>query len=490
MKFTRRRFLKAAALTSIGYWAMAGNASKAQPLANGKLGFACFGAQSIKHSDGLATRYGDVVLLCDPDRTVLARAQEQHPKAKIFTDYRKAFDEMEKNFDVADIATPEHLRACISLRAMRAKKHCYVISPLARTIYEARLMGKVAKEMGVVTQMENQGSNSKNFRLGAAQIKAGVLGTVKAVHVWSNRPIWAQGPGRRQTIEKFATETRANQPDKADELIAAKMAEVDKALENLDWENWLGPAPERPFFPNLYDNVSCYPAAHHLGWFDFATGALGAMAFHTVNLPFAGCDLTSPSSVVAKTSGHDFDSFPKSSEIKFEFPATDARPAVEFYWYDGGNKPPQELRDQYDIGSPGSGAIVIGERGALFSPDDYNGFWDLRGKDGAAAPEKLPESELTNPRAGGDGHIVEFFRAVRENKPEECWSNFPDYAAPFAEMILLGNVAVWAASTAGEWGEKIEWDAENLVVKNLSSLQTPGVADLVKPKYRGEHRLD
>ena len=487
MKSTRRDFMKVAALTGVGYWAMAGNESKAQPLANDKPGLAGFGVGGKGDSDvSSGSRHCDIVVICDVDKGTLARAQERYPKAKAFTDYRKAFDEMEKSFDVATVSTTDHMHTCISLRAMRAKKHCYTQKPLTRTIYEARLMGQVAKEMGVCTQMGNQGSGGNSLRMGAAQVKAGVLGTVQAVHVWSNRPVWTQRPNRRESLEKYSADVKARQPNEADDLIAMKKAELDRALTNLDWDLWLGTAPERPFWPGIYHSFQWR------GWWDFGSGALGDMACHTVNLPYAACDLKFPTSVVAKSSGHDFDSYPAASEIKFEFPANDNRPAIEFYWYDGKIKPSQEVFAKFDIEMPKpdeSGALIIGDKGAMFSPnDDYGGNWKLIATGGGEL-EQLPEDKLTYIR-NRDGHDGEFYRAIRENKPEECFSNFPNYAGPLTETILLGNLAVWAASEKDVWGEKVEWDAKELKVTNLSSLKTPGVADLIKPKYRGDHRLD
>jgi len=130
--------------------------------------------------------------------------------------------------------------------------------------------------------------------------------------------------------------------------------------------------------------------------------------------------------------------------------------------------------------------LVIGERGAMYDPGDNGGNWRLVAEGGESF-DPLPNVQYV---ANRGGHHGEFFRSVIENTPEDCFSNFPDYAGPFTETILLGNLAVWAASEADEWGEKVEWDAVNLVVTNVSSLQTPGVADLVKPVFREGHVLD
>ena len=496
MKSTRRDFMKVAALTGVGFWAMAGNESKAQALANGRPGLAGFGTGGKGDSDiSSGANHCDVVVICDVDRRRLAQAQEKYPRAKAYTDYRKAFDEMVDSFDVVTISTPDHTHTCIGVLALRAKKHSYIQKPLTRTIYEARLLGELAREAGVCTQMGNQGSGSNRLRQGAAQIKAGVLGTITAVHTWSNRPVWAQMPGRRMTLEKFAEDVRANRPNQADALIAAREREINSHLENLDWENWLGPAPERPYWPGLYH------AFEWRGWWDFGSGALGDMACHTFNQPYAACDLKFPTSVQAKSSGHDFDSFPARSEIRFEFPATDDRPAVDVFWYDGGIKAPQELLSQFGINEPAaSGALYIGEKGAMYDGGDNGGNWRLIANDGSPI-EPLPENQLTYPR-NRDGHDGEFYRSIREGTPEQCYSNFPDYAGPLTETILLGNLAVWAApeggtdsegvadGSLGEWGEKVEWDAKNLAVTNLASLKTPGVAELVKPVYRGNHAFE
>ena len=488
-KTTRRNFIKAAALTGAGFWAMAGNASQARAQANDRIGLAGFGTGGKGDSDirNISRNPGvDVTVICDVDRSRLARAQERYPNAKAFTDYRKAFDEMEKSFDMATVSTPDHTHACIGLRAMRAKKHAYVQKPITRTIYEARLMGQVAKENGVVTQMGNQGSASNRLREAAAQIKGGVLGTILAVHCWSNRPVWAQGPNRRQSLDIFSERTRAERPDQADRLITARKAELDRALENLDWENWLGPAPDRPFWTQIYHDFQWR------GWWDFGSGALGDMACHTFNQPFGACDLEFPTSVVAKSSGHDFDSFPARSEIKFEFPATEHRPAIECFWYDGGWRPPAELMAKYGLvlgDNNRSGSLIIGEKGVMYDPGDNGGGWRLHAEGGATF-DALPTNTLQFPRNSDQNNYNEFYRAVRANDPSMCYSNFPNYAGPLTETILLGNLAVWTASKDGEWGEKVEWDAKNLVVTNIASLQTPGVAELVKPVFRGEHRLD
>ncbi|GHT25607.1 hypothetical protein FACS18942_01060 [Planctomycetales bacterium] len=385
---------------------------------------------------------------------------------------------------------------------MRLGKSVYTQKPLTRTIYEARKLRQVAEETGVSTQMGNQGSALDTSRMAVAQLKAGVIGKTTAVYVWSNRPVWAQGPDRRLNIEKFAKDayTRlANEPIEkriptAEKIIRAKYDEVQRSVEQIDWKLWLGTAKFRDFWPGIYHSFQWR------GWWDFGSGALGDMACHQVTVPFDACELKDPTWVRAKTSGHDFDSFPNSSVIEFEFPATENRGKIPFWWYDRkGNKPPQEIFDPYKIEKVAdSGVLIIGEKGAFYSPDDYCGKYDLFAVGGEKIePLKDVQVEYAENKGSFDvNNMYELFRSVKAKDPKICKSNFIKRGGPLTETILLGNLAVWAAAKGGpdgamgEWGEKIEWDAKNLVVTNLSSLTTPGVQELVKPIYTEGYKLD
>jgi predicted dehydrogenase len=452
---------------------------------------ACVGVGGKGGSDSNnAAKFGNVIAICDVDRSTLEgkSKQAEFKAAEQFTDYRELLAKHGKNIDIMTVSTPDHMHGPITLAAMRLGISCYTQKPLTRTIYEARLLAEVAKETGVCTQMGNQGTALDSSREAIAQLKAGVLGTLQEVYAWSNRPIWPQGPGRRMTMEKFAKQAYEEDKEAAESLIEGKKREIDRALKRLDWENWLGVAPEREFWPGLYH------AFAFRGWWDFGTGALGDMACHQLTVPFAACGLRDPISVQAKSTGHDFDSFPASSVIKFEFPETSERPAIPFWWYDrAGNRPPMEVFTKWGIENVAiSGVLIVGEKGAFYSADDYCGVYELRG----VQKVKVDFERAENKGDNDTNNMYELFRAKMHGDPMICKSNFIDRAGPLTETILLGNLAVWAAAQGGdngemgEWGEKVEWDAKNLKVTNLASLKTPGVADLIKPVYRGEHRLD
>ena len=307
---TRRRFLKTTSAVGIGYFVTSGLRARGADSPNEKIRMASVGIGGKGSSDSNdAGRSGEMVAICDTDTGRLDGAAKRFEGAKKFTDFRVMLEEMGDKIDAVTVSTPDHTHAPAALMAMRMGKHCFCQKPMTHSIYEARLMGKVAKEKGVATQMGNQGTAADGLRKAAAMLRAGVLGKVSEVHVWTNRPIWPQGGDRP-----------APQP----------------VPETLKWDLWLGPAPQRPYGPGYH------PFAWR-GWWDFGTGALGDMACHTMNMPYAGLDLRDPISVQAETSGHNGDSFPKWSIITYEFPATDTRGPIKMVWYDGGKTVPRRV---------------------------------------------------------------------------------------------------------------------------------------------------
>jgi len=353
-------------------------------------------------------------------------------------------------------------------------------------------MSKVAQETGVCTQMGNQRSASNALRRHAAEIKAGIYGDVKELHVWTNRPIWPQGPETIRTMQAYEAKVRRENPAEAERLITDMRRRTENRLSEVDWDLWLGVAKHREFFPG--DGPNIYHPFGWRGWWDFGTGALGDIASHALNEYMKALDLSVPASVVARTSGHDFDVFPQSSEIVFEYPDTPTRKGFRFVWYDGGWFPSREFLNENDFTvpeeMPGGGNIIIGTEG-------LRGLGRNVRKEGVTVPEvryapryleedgSMPERQEDDPR-----NMFEFITAIKENKPELCFSNFPEQAGPLTEAMLLGNLAVWTASKPNEWGEKVYWDAPSMQITNLSSLQTPGVADLIKPIYPQGYTLD
>jgi predicted dehydrogenase len=427
----RREFFKIAPLAGAGHWIGGSSCALGQDKsANERLRFACIGVSGKGASDMAdAARHGDVVAICDVDERTLDGAARRHPKAQRFVDFRKMFDELHKRIDAVTVSTPDHTHAVATAMAMKLGKHCYTQKPLTHSIYEARRLGEIAREMKVATQMGNQGTANERLRRGAALVRAGAIGAVKEVHVWTNRPIWPQGVARPTT---------------------------SAAPAHLHWDLWLGPAPARP-------HAEGYHPFKWRGFWDFGTGALGDMACHIMNMPFMALDLRDPISVEAESSGHNKDSFPAWSIIRYAFAARGSRPALTMTWYDGGKRPAAELLDGREA-SPGGGYLLIGEKGKMYATGQGGGVRFLG---------DVTESKVEYERS--PGHFAELVRAMKGGPP--AMSNFPDYAGPLTETVLLGNLAVWS-------GKKVEWDAKNLKAKGTSEVES-----IIKREYRKGYTL-
>ena len=440
--FTRRQFLKRTSFA-------AGTAALAFPFvgnvlgANERINIACIGVGGKGDSDSndAARCGGHIVALCDVDADTLEKKGRQFPNAKKYHDYRKLLEEMDKDIDAVTVSTPDHNHGVAGIRAMKMGKHCFCQKPLTQTVYEARTMRRLAGEKKLATQMGNQGSASSGLRRAVEVVQAGVIGKPHELHVWSNRPIWPQG------LERPAGE--------------------DPVPASLNWDGWLGPAAARPFKKDVYHTF------RWRGWYDFGTGALGDMACHTVNMPFRALKLGYPTAIECELASRMYpETFPKTSRIRFEFPEREGLPPLKFWWYDGNpGDPLQPLRPGAGTAKeviatmgklPESGALIIGDQGKLFSPDDYGErfFLALKGQDEFVpgdqheATKAVPQSIPRSP-----GHMPEWFRMMKEGTP--AYSNF-DIAAYLAEVILLGCIAL----RVGE-GVRMEWDGPNMKSTNL-----------------------
>ncbi len=451
-KSTRRDFLKNSALLGTAWWVgqsqfASGYADSKNPVE--RLNFACIGVNGKGSSDtSSARRAGNVVAICDIDDQSLDKAASRYKSAKKFNDYREMLEVMADKIDAVTVSTPDHSHAPASIMAMKKGKHCFTQKPLTWSVYEAKRMRDVANEMKVATQMGNQGTSANGFRKAVEIIRAGGIGAVKDVHVWTNRPIWPQGEGR---------------PSRTDPI-----------PKHVHWDLFLGPAPERPYVEGVY-----HPFKWR-GWLDFGTGALGDMACHTANMAVMSLELFDPISIeVKKTSGIvENETYPKYSVIEYKFPERTTTmfgggktlPACTMTWYDGQQYPPSELL-QGETRSD-SGLLLVGTEGSLYSPNDYGAAHILLPKD-KFKNFKAPEATL--PRVGKpDAHFAEFADSCRGGQP--AMSNF-NYASRLTETMILGNLAMRA-------GAKVEWDAKNQKVTNLPEANT-----FVRREYRSGYSI-
>ena len=482
----RRDFLKTATLASGAVVFGVPTLLRGQNL-NSKLNIATVGlGKGVSDTNNSSSE--NIVALCDVDAERGTTLQKRHPHAKFYRDYRQMLEELGSKLDAVNVATPDHMHAIVASLMMRHGKHVYGQKPLTQTIYEARYLRDLAQTTGVVTQMGNQGSATDGLRRSVEVIQAGIIGQVHEVHVWTNRPIWPQG---------------MNRPTDSDPVSAT-----------LNWDMWLGPAPERPFKKDVYHPFNWR------AWQDFGTGALGDMACHTVNMPFRALRLGYPTEIEAEAlGGMNRETYPVGSKIRFQFPARKTQVAaakksffnrhdtieqspVAFYWYDGGqpnrnspdghdfsNKPPAELIADITemLGEvPHSACLLVGDQGKIFSPDDYGEqfFIKLNGEPKYTHYKKhaptlaIAQTIPRNPHKGGNDlrHHLEWIDAIKAGKPENCYSRFA-IGAQLTEIMLLGCVALRA-------GKKIEWDGPNMVAKNC-----PEAAPYIKRENRAGWKL-
>ena len=453
---TRRRAIQAGTAAGLGYLftAPAGSLSRVYGAAD-RLRVAGIGVGGKGSSDiEQAGKVMDVVALCDIDDDRLGQRAKTWPSAKTFYDYRRLYDQMAKDIDAVVVSTADHSHAVAAVLAMRAGKHVYCQKPLTHTVHEARVLREVAAKTGVCTQMGNQGSALNGLRRGVELVRGGLLGVVKEAHVWTNRPAhyWKQSPD-----------------------IVARPKDNPPVPKTVHWDEWLGPAAVRPY----------HRAYHPHDWrayWDFGTGALGDMACHTANLTFRALKLDAPTAVVAEAGEINPETYPAWGKIQYTFPARGDLAGCTLHWYEGkrdGKRvlPPEELLAK--LLKPGekladSGSILVGDKGILFSPNDYGARFRLT-PDAAfvGVQTAKPEKETPGTDKDEDAYMKkEWADAIRAGKPALASSNF-DYAGRLTEAMLLGNIAVRFA------GQKLEWDAPKLAFAN-----SPAATKLVSKEYR------
>jgi predicted dehydrogenase len=368
----------------------------------------------------------NIVALCDVDwREQAVKVFNTYPGAKQYKDFRVMLDN-QKDIDAVIIATPDHTHAVISLEAMKRGKHVFTQKPLTHTVYEARVLAKAAKEYKVATQMGNQGQASEGTRRLREMIWDGVIGPIREVHVWTDRPnnglskiYWPQGVSRP--------------------------AETPAVPETLDWDLFVGPSPMRPYNP-------AYHPFKWRGWWDFGTGALGDIGCHSLDPIFRALKLKYPTTLQAVSTLVNEETYPSGSMVRYEFPARENMPPVSLTWYDGGLRPMRipELEEGMQMGT--GGTLFVGDKGKIL--------------DDKILPKSLRESyKIPAPYIpSSPGHEEEWILACKGGAP--AGSNF-DWSGPLTETVLLGNVALHRELKEKLSGQVLNWDSEKFSFTNL-----------------------
>lgn len=385
-----------------------------------KLNIACIGIGGMgKANLANVALTENIIALCDVDwREQTTKVFETYPRARQYKDYRVMLDK-QKDIDAVIVATPDHTHAVISFEAIRRGKHVFTQKPLTHTVHEARVLTKAAREYKVATQMGNQGQASDGPRRLREMIWDGVIGPIREVHVWTDRPnnglfktYWPQG---------------VNKPE-----------DTHAVPEKLDWDLFVGPAPMRPY----------HPAYHPFSWrgrWDFGTGALGDIGCHSLDPVFRALKLKYPTSVQAVSTLVNEESYPLASMVRYEFPSRGDLPPVSLLWYDGGLRPMQipELEDGMQMGA--GGVLFIGDKGKILGDRIFPA--SLRNSYQAPEPY-IPSSP---------GHEQEWINACKGGDP--AGSNF-DWAGPLTETVLLGNIALRKELKEKLSGQRLKFNPE------------------------------
>ncbi|MBT4797805.1 MAG: Gfo/Idh/MocA family oxidoreductase [Verrucomicrobia bacterium] len=445
----RRAFIKAAAVATGAFVLPRFSVGQPGPAANGKLNLAWIGLGRQGSGDLNACANGNnVVALVDVDPRALEKAKAAFPQAKLYKDFRVMLEEMGDSIDAVGVGTPDHTHFAATYMAMSMGIHVFVQKPLVHTIQQGRILQELAIEKKLVTQMGNQGHASEGARLVKEWYEADLIGDVREVVVWTNRPSRGYGFGGP---------------------VQTAFPAAESIPEGMDWNLWLGPCEKEVAF-----NKSFHPRGWRK-WWDFGCGGLGDIGCHTIDTAYWALGLGAPDSVDVEMHDEVNPIFtPYGSVVHFNFPARGNKPPVTIKWYEGSTLPP--LPEGYDQGFEGEGGfMMVGEKGGIchhgMRPDSPRLYpqekWDAY----KANPDLRVAKTLPRTR----GIYRDWIDGIKNGK-ETC-SNF-DYAVPLTETILLGTLAI-------RTGQTLKWNASDMTISDNQA-----ASKLINPEARKGWRIE
>jgi predicted dehydrogenase len=422
-RITRREFVGGAA-AAVGAVAAAPAILRGQNL-NSKLNLAIIGAGGRGAANLRGVAAENIVALCDVNRTAVDAAAARHPQAKTFTDLRKVFDRPD-DFDAVVVSTCEHTHAFATMLALDAGKHVYCEKPLAYNVWETRKIREKAATLRVATQMGIQIHAGDNYRRVVELVQSGSIGAVREVHVWVGRAwgLQSEEAAQRNRDVAFVTARPPAEPVPAD----------------LDWDLWLGPAPERPF------NTVYVPGPKWYRWWDFGSGTMSDLGSHWNDLPFWALRLQAPLTIDTTGGPAHPEIAPATMSAIYEYGARGDMPPVTLTFYQGEVKP--KIWTDGGIPQWANGCLFVGDKGMVLS--DYGKHVLL--PEAAFVDVARPAQTIEK----SPGHYAEWIHACKTGAPTSA--DF-QYSGWLTEANHLGNVAFRA-------GTKLQWDAAAMKATN------------------------
>ena len=424
-RLTRRTFLQGAATAAGGLFAAPAIVRGTN--LNEKLNIAIVGCGGRGAANLAGVSSENIVALVDVNDAAVQAAGAKHPQARKLNDFRKLYDHASE-FDAVVVSTCEHTHAYATLPALKLKKHVYCEKPLTYNIHEARVIREAAAQAGVATQMGTQIHAEENYRRVVELVQAGAIGPVREAHVWVSRA-WGWQP----------TEEEAKRHGDI-VLLRDRPTETQPVPAGLNWDLWLGPAPERPFHGTYVPGPKWYR------WWDFGNGTMSDLGSHWIDLPFWALNLKAPLTVEAKGPPVHAELAPASMQVRYEYGSRGELPPLSLTWYQGTEKP--ERWTAGEIPRWDSGVLFVGDGGMILSDYSRHLLLPENKFEGFVRPEAtIPKSK---------GHYAEWIHACKTGAPTTC--HF-EYAGWLTEANHLGNVAFRA-------GKKLEWNPELMRATN------------------------
>ena len=439
----RRHFLKSVALTGTAGLILPRTTIFGADAPSNKLNIALIGTwgRASEHF-GTCSRE-NVVALCDVNEEHLAFGVDklkQFPNVKTYVDWRKCLEQ--KDINAVVICTCDHTHAFITNWALNRDMHVYCEKPLGITVEEARVVraNYLKKKNKLATQVGTQRHEYENFNRVQELIRDGIIGDLVAASAWDARQNRAKGyPAGEGEPPKY-----------------------------LHWDLWIGPAPFHPYSKQYFRHG---PGMNCLSWnmfWDFATGQVGDMGSHTMDIIWNAIEAGLPTSAEAKQGDpYNPEVCPVKLQTDFQIPKNDWRPEIKVSWYQGGALPEKPI-DYVDLKRMGNGALFEGSKGFLLCDFTTRAILPTRG--GANMTYYKPRSkEALLPPLGNFQR--QWVNAAKSSNPAATDCNF-EYAGNMIEMMNLGLVAYRV-------GRKLDYDPVAGQVKN-----DPEANALLKRNYR------